>query len=75
MGVPLPAPPPKSNRLPPVSNFVVQTAFCTVTIPDSTGAVTRPVSDRSASTSERTPSGYRSRMFRPVAVSDRSAGA
>ena len=39
-------PPPKSNRFPLVSNLVVQTAFCTVTVPASTGAVTRPVSDK-----------------------------
>ncbi len=50
-------PPPKSNRLPPVSNLVVQSALCTITDPASTGAVTRPVSDKSASTSDRTPSG------------------
>src|SRR5438132_630684 len=64
-GVP---PPPllKSNRLPLVSNLVVHTAFCTLTVPDSTGAVMRPVSARSASTSDRTPSGYRRRIFRPV---------
>ena len=45
--------------LPGVSMRRVQTALLTVTMPPSVGAWTLPRTDRSASTTERTPSGYR----------------
>ena len=51
-----------------------QSALFTVTVPPSVGALKLPRSDRSASTTERTPSGTRRCMSSPRAVTSSSAG-
>ena len=64
----------KSKMPPGVSIGLVQTALFTVTVPPSVGALKLPCTDRSASTTDRTPSGYRRCMSWPRAVTFSSPG-
>ena len=59
---------PKFSRSGPEPNSSSRIASCTFTLPESTGASSPPPSVSSASTSERMPSGKRSRIAVPTAV-------